>query len=103
MNIISKTDAIKKIENGVNALCDTVKITLGPKGKNVILEKNGSPIITNDGVTIAKSISLKDNAENLGAKIICEASSKTNEIAGDGTTTACVLAQALFKGGIKNV
>ncbi|MBQ8749738.1 MAG: chaperonin GroEL [Clostridia bacterium] len=100
--IISGSKAREKIEKGIDTLCNTVKITLGPKGRNVILERNGNPIITNDGVTIAKEITLKDPHENLGAKIICEASTKTNEMAGDGTTTACVLAQALYKEGIKN-
>lgn len=100
--IYSGEEARKKIEAGVNKLVDTVKVTLGPKGKNVILERNGYPLITNDGVTIAKEINLKDNLENLGAKLIYEASSKTNEMAGDGTTTACILARAIIREGIKN-
>lgn len=100
--IINDNKAREALEKGIDTLCNTVKATLGPKGKNVILERNGNPIITNDGVSIAKEISLKNPYENLGAKIICVASTKTNEIAGDGTTTACVLAQSIFKEGIKN-
>ena len=97
-------DARKALENGVNQLADTVKITLGPKGRNVILEKKyGSPIVINDGVTIAKEIELKDPFENMGAQIIKEASTKTNDIVGDGTTTAAVLAQAIIREGNKNV
>lgn len=97
-------EARKALENGVNQLADTVKITLGPKGRNVILEKKyGSPLIINDGVTIAKEIELKDQFENVGAQIIKEASTKTNDIVGDGTTTAAVLAQAIIREGNKNV
>lgn len=97
-------EARKALENGVNQLADTVKITLGPKGRNVILEKKyGSPLIINDGVTIAKEIELKDPFENAGAQIIKEASTKTNDIVGDGTTTAAVLAQAIIREGNKNV
>ncbi len=97
-------EARKLLENGVNQLADTVKITLGPKGRNVILEKKyGSPLIINDGVTIAKEIELKDPFENVGAQIIKEASTKTNDIVGDGTTTAAVLAQAIIREGNKNV
>ena len=97
-------EARKALENGVNQLADTVKITLGPKGRNVILEKKyGSPLIINDGVTIAKEIELKDPFENVGAQIIKEASTKTNDIVGDGTTTAAVLAQAIIREGNKNV
>ena len=98
------TDARTALESGVNQLADTVKITLGPKGRNVVIDrKYGSPLITNDGVTIAKEIELKDEFENMGAQIIKEVSTKTNDIAGDGTTTAVVLAQAIIKEGSKNV
>lgn len=97
-------DARKSLEAGVNTLADTVKLTLGPKGRNVVLEKKfGSPLITNDGVTIAKEIELKDPFENMGAQLIKEVSTKTNDVAGDGTTTAAVLAQAIIKEGLKNV
>ncbi len=97
-------DARKLLENGVNKLADTVKITLGPKGRNVILgKKYGSPLITNDGVTIAKEIELEDPFENMGAQVLKEVSTKTNDVAGDGTTTACVLAQAIVREGLKNV
>ncbi|AUI72713.1 chaperonin GroEL [Companilactobacillus alimentarius] len=97
-------DARAKMLEGVNKLADTVKTTIGPKGRNVVLEKSyGSPEITNDGVTIAKSIDLEDHFENMGAKLVSEVASKTNDIAGDGTTTATVLAQAIVKEGMKNV
>ena len=97
-------EARKSLESGVNQLADTVKITLGPKGRNVVLErKYGSPLITNDGVTIAKEIELKDAFENMGAQIIKEVSTKTNDVAGDGTTTAVVLAQSIIREGRKNV
>ncbi len=97
-------DARKALETGVNTLADTVKITLGPKGRNVVLDKPfGAPLITNDGVTIAKEIVLEDPFENMGAQIIREVSTKTNDVAGDGTTTAAVLAQAIVKAGLKNV
>lgn len=97
-------DARKALEIGVNTLADTLKLTLGPKGRNVVLAKKyGSPLITNDGVTIAKEIELPDPFENMGAQIIKEVSTKTNDIAGDGTTTAAVLAQAMIREGIKNV
>lgn len=97
-------DARKALENGVDSLANTVKLTLGPKGRNVVLEKKfGSPLITNDGVTIAKEIELKDPFENMGAQLIKEVSVKTNDVAGDGTTTASVLAQAIIKEGLKNV
>ena len=98
------TDARTALESGVNQLADTVKITLGPKGRNVVIDrKYGSPLITTDGVTIAKEIELKDEFENMGAQIIKEVSTKTNDVAGDGTTTAVVLAQAIIKEGSKNV
>ena len=94
----------KALENGVNKLADTVKVTLGPKGRNVILDKKfGSPLITNDGVTIAKEIELEDRFENMGAQLVKEVATKTNDIAGDGTTTATVLAQAIIREGLKNV
>ena len=97
-------EARKSIETGVNKLADTVKVTLGPKGRNVILAKQyGSPLITNDGVTIAREIELEDAVENLGAQIVKEVATKTNDVAGDGTTTATLLAQAIIKEGLKNV
>ncbi|MEJ6348168.1 chaperonin GroEL [Holzapfeliella sp. He02] len=97
-------DARRAMLRGVNKLADTVKATIGPKGRNVVLEKSyGSPEITNDGVTIAKSIELEDHFENMGAKLVAEVASKTNDIAGDGTTTATVLAQAIIQEGLKNV
>lgn len=96
--------ARKALETGVNKLADTVKITLGPKGRNVILDKTfGAPIITNDGVTIAKEIELEDRFENMGAQIVKEVATKTNDVAGDGTTTATLLAQAIIKEGLKNI
>lgn len=98
------SDARSAMVRGVNILADTVKVTLGPKGRNVVLEKSfGSPLITNDGVTIAKEIELEDHFENMGAKLVSEVASKTNDIAGDGTTTATVLTQAIVREGIKNV
>ena len=97
-------DARKALEEGVNKLADTVSVTLGPKGRNVILDKSyGAPLITNDGVTIAKEIELKDPYENMGAQIVKEAATKTNDVAGDGTTTATVLAQAMVNEGMKNL
>ena len=97
-------DARKKLMNGVDQLADTVKITLGPKGRNVLLEKKfGSPIITNDGVTIAKEIELEDAVENMGAQLVKEVATKTNDVAGDGTTTATLLAQIIIREGFKNV
>ena len=97
-------EARKALEKGVDTLANTVKITLGPKGRNVVLDKKfGSPLITNDGVTIAKEIELEDPFENMGASMVKEVSTKTNDIAGDGTTTAMVLAQAIIKEGLKNV
>ena len=98
------SDARAAMVRGVDALADTVKVTLGPKGRNVVLEKAfGSPLITNDGVTIAKEIELEDHFENMGAKLVSEVASKTNDIAGDGTTTATVLTQAIVREGLKNV
>ena len=97
-------DARKALEAGVNVLADTVKITLGPKGRNVVLDKKyGAPLITNDGVTIAKEIELNDPFENMGAQLVKEVSTKTNDVAGDGTTTAVVLAQAIVREGLKNL
>ena len=97
-------DARKSLLNGVNKLADTVKVTLGPKGRNVVLDKKfGAPLITNDGVTIAKEIELDDPFENMGARLVKEVSTKTNDVAGDGTTTATVLAQSMIKEGVKNV
>ena len=97
-------EARKALETGVNILADTVKITLGPKGRNVVLDKKyGAPLITNDGVTIAKEIELEDPFENMGAQLVKEVSTKTNDVAGDGTTTAVVLAQAMIREGLKNL
>ena len=97
-------EARRSMLRGVDALADAVKVTLGPKGRNVVLEKKfGSPLITNDGVTIAKEIELEDAFENMGAKLVAEVASKTNDVAGDGTTTATVLAQAMIREGLKNV
>ena len=91
-------DARKKMLDGVNILADTVKVTLGPKGRNVVLDKSfGAPLITNDGVTIAKEIELEDPYENIGARLVKEVATKTNDVAGDGTTTATVLAEAIIK------
>ena len=97
-------EARKALEAGVNQLADTVRVTLGPKGRNVVLDKSfGAPLITNDGVTIAKEIELQDPYENMGAQLIKEVASKTNDVAGDGTTTATVLAQAMVNEGMKNL
>lgn len=97
-------EARRALEAGMNALADTVKITLGPKGRNVVLDKKyGAPLITNDGVTIAKEIELEDPFENMGAQLVKEVSIKTNDVAGDGTTTATLLAQAIIREGMKNV
>jgi chaperonin GroEL len=103
-DIVYREDARGAVLKGVNALADAVKVTLGPKGRNVILDKKfGSPTITKDGVTVAKEVDLKDPLENLGARMVREVASKTSDVAGDGTTTATVLAQCLFREGIKNV
>ena len=97
-------DARRKLQAGVDQLADTVKITLGPKGRNVLIDKKfGSPLITNDGVTIAREIELEDAVENMGAQVVKEVASKTNDVAGDGTTTATVLAQAMINEGMKNL
>ena len=102
--IVYGEEARKALERGVNQLADTVRITLGPKGRNVVLDKKyGTPLITNDGVTIAKEIELEDPFENMGAQLIKEVSTKTNDVAGDGTTTATVLAQAMVGEGLKNL
>ena len=102
--IMFDIDARKKMEAGVNKLADTVKVTIGPKGRNVVLDKSyGAPLITNDGVTIAKEIEMEDRYENMGAQLVKEVATKTNDIAGDGTTTATVLAQALVNEGLKNI
>ncbi len=102
--IVYGEDARRALERGVNQLADTVKLTIGPKGRNVVLDKKfGAPLITNDGVTIAKEIELEDPFENMGAQLVKEVASKTNDVAGDGTTTATILAQAMIHEGIKNV
>ena len=103
-NLVYGDEARKALQTGVDKLANTVKITLGPKGRNVVLDKKfGLPLITNDGVTIAKEIELPDGAENIGAQLIREVASKTNDVAGDGTTTATVLAQAIINEGLKNL
>ena len=97
-------DARRKLQTGVDKLADTVKITLGPKGRNVLIDKAfGSPLITNDGVTIAREIELEDAVENMGAQLVKEVATKTNDVAGDGTTTATLLAQAIIREGFKNL
>ena len=97
-------EARKSMLKGVNALADAVKVTLGPKGRNVILDKSfGSPTITKDGVTVAKEIELEDKFENMGAQMVKEVASKTSDVAGDGTTTATILAQAIYREGVKAV
>ena len=97
-------DARTSMIEGVNKLADTVRVTLGPKGRNVVLDKSyGAPTITNDGVTIAKEIELEDAYENMGAQLVKEVATKTNDVAGDGTTTATVLAQAMINEGVKNL
>ncbi len=103
-NITYGEDARQHILRGVNKLADAVKVTLGPKGRNVVIEKKfGSPTITKDGVTVAKEIELSDPLENMGAQMVREVASKTSDVAGDGTTTATVLAQAIYREGIKMV
>src|SRR5919106_2597958 len=102
--VIHGEDSRQAILRGVNQLADAVKVTLGPKGRNVVLDKKfGSPLITKDGVTVAKEIELKEPLENMGAQMVREVASKTSDVAGDGTTTATVLAQAVYREGIKNV
>src|SRR5690554_1377484 len=103
-DLIFKEEARRALERGVNQVANAVKVTLGPKGRNVVLEKKfGGPTITKDGVTVAKDIELKDPLENIGAKLLIEIASKTNEITGDGTTTATVLGQAIVREGLRNV
>ena len=100
--IIFGEEARKALISGIDQLADTVKITLGPKGRNVVLDKKfGAPLITNDGVTIAKEIELEDPFENMGARLVIQVSTKTNDVAGDGTTTATVLAQSMIKEGVR--
>ena len=97
-------DARKSLQAGIDQLADTVKVTLGPKGRNVVLDKKyGAPLITNDGVTIAQEVELEDPFENMGAQLVRQVATRTNDIAGDGTTTATVLAQAIIREGLKNV
>src|SRR5688500_9638057 len=103
-DILFGAEARRALEDGVDRLANAVKITLGPKGRNVVLEKKwGAPVITNDGVTIAKEVEVEDRFENLGAQLAKEVASKTNDVAGDGTTTATVLAQAMVHEGMRNV
>src|SRR3989442_8262920 len=102
--LIYREDARAAMLRGVNALANTVKVTLGPKGRNVVLNRKfGSPLVTKDGVTVAKEIDLPDRYENMGAQMVKEVASKTSDLAGDGTTTATILAQAIFREGIKTV
>ena len=102
--IVFGEDARKKLQSGIDQLADTVKVTLGPKGRNVVLgKKYGAPLITNDGVTIAKEVELEDAFENMGAQLVREVATKTNDVAGDGTTTATLLAQAIVREGLKNL
>lgn len=101
--IMFDEDARKALLSGVDKVANTVKITLGPKGRNVVLDKAGSPVVTNDGVTIAKEIELIDKFENMGAKLIKEVASKTQDTTGDGTTTATLLAQAMITEGLRNI
>src|SRR5437762_8474086 len=102
--VVHGEESRSAILRGINQLADAVKITLGPKGRNVVIDKKfGSPTITKDGVTVAKEIELKDNYENMGAQMLKEVASKTSDVAGDGTTTATVLAQAIFREGLRNV
>ncbi|MBQ6280587.1 MAG: chaperonin GroEL, partial [Oscillospiraceae bacterium] len=102
--IVYGEEARKKIQSGIDQLANTVKVTLGPKGRNVVLgKKYGAPLVTNDGVTIAKDVELEDAFENMGAQLIREVATKTNDVAGDGTTTATLLAQAIVHEGLKNL
>ena len=102
--IVYGEEARKKLQSGIDQLANTVKVTLGPKGRNVVLGKKfGAPLITNDGVTIAKEVELEDAFENMGAQLIREVATKTNDVAGDGTTTATLLAQAITREGLKNL
>src|SRR5438046_268311 len=103
-DLVYREHARSAMLRGVNALANTVKVTLGPKGRNVVLQRKfGSPLVTKDGVTVAKEVELPDRYENMGAQMVKEVASKTSDLAGDGTTTATILAQAIFREGIKNV
>src|SRR4026209_1803221 len=103
-DLMYRDEARAAMMRGVNALANTVKVTLGPKGRNVVLNRKfGSPLVTKDGVTVAKEIDLPDRYENMGAQMVKEVASKTSDLAGDGTTTATILAQAIYREGIKNV
>src|ERR1700756_1436235 len=103
-DIVFNTQARAEIGRGLNVLADAVKVTLGPRGRNVVIQKSwGSPTITKDGVTVAKEIELENGLENLGAQMVREVASKTSDVAGDGTTTATILAQAIFREGVKTV
>src|SRR5438034_5385029 len=102
--LVFDENARRALERGANAVANAVKVTLGPKGRNVVLDKKwGSPTITKDGVTVAKEIELEDPYENMGAQLVKEVASKTNDVAGDGTTTATVLAQSIYREGLRNV
>ena len=102
--IVYGEEARKKLQSGIDQLANTVKVTLGPKGRNVVLSRKfGAPLVTNDGVTIAKEVELEDPFENMGAQLIREVATKTNDVAGDGTTTATLLAQAITREGLKNL
>ena len=102
--LLFNTDARARLKKGIDALAEAVKVTLGPKGRNVVIDKKfGSPTVTKDGVTVAKEVELADPLENMGAQMVKEVATKTSELAGDGTTTATVLAQAIFREGLKNV
>ena len=102
--LLFNTDARSKLKRGVDQLAEAVKVTLGPKGRNVVIDKKfGSPTVTKDGVTVAKEVELSDPIENMGAQMVKEVATKTSDLAGDGTTTATVLAQAIFREGLKNV
>ena len=102
--LLFSIDARAKLKRGIDALAEAVKLTLGPKGRNVVIDKSyGSPTVTKDGVTVAKEIELSDPVENMGAQMVKEVATKTSDLAGDGTTTATVLAQAIFREGLKNV
>src|SRR5712691_6234863 len=102
--LLFNTDARARLKKGIDALAEAVKVTLGPKGRNVVIDKKfGSPTVTKDGVTVAKEIELSDPIENMGAQMVKEVATKTSDLAGDGTTTATVLAQAIYREGLKNV
>src|SRR2546425_6645150 len=102
--LLFNTDARARLKKGIDALAEAVKVTLGPKGRNVVIDKKfGSPTVTKDGVTVAKEIELSDPIENMGAQMVKEVATKTSDLAGDGTTTATILAQAIFREGLKSV